>query len=266
MNAPQEILALVIAGFAAASQAALLDDFQSYSTGNLGTVANPPWTSVNNASSGNVLIDQETSGNKYFAYFAPSSSVVRGGARAITAIDDTSTASTFFLRFYTETTSFNNTFGLSSSSALSTLAFTDFNVMLRVNAGVFDVRDGAGFTTGTPIEAGTWYNVWAVVDQSADTFDVYLTSGTADATSADMVATGAAFRNPTTASLVTFAALVQGYAGAPSANRVRLDDLYQFDGTVLANPIPEPAPMTMIVLGLGGLFLRARASARRLLQ
>lgn len=247
------LLAAAIA-LIAASQAGLVDDFEGYAAGNLGNVASPPWTSVLNATSSNVLIGEEPDGNGYFSYFAPNSGVVRGGSRAIAAIDNGNTAATFFLRFYTETDSFNNTFGLSSNAAPT--AFGDMNVMMRVNAGVFDVRDGGGFTAGVTIQAGTWYNVWAVIDQTTDTFDVYLTSGLAGATAADKVVEGAAFRVGTSNSLVSFVALVQGYAGAPATNKVRLDDLYLFDGSVLSNPIPEPA--TLLVLGLGGLFLRKR--------
>lgn len=237
----------------AVSQAGLVDDFEGYETGNLGNVASPPWTSVLNATSSNVLI-AEADGNKHFAYFAPGSGVVRGGSRAIEAVDDTNSATTLFLRFYTETDSFNNTFGLSSNAAPT--AFGDMNVMLRVNAGLFDVRSGGSFTPGVAIQSGTWYNVWAVIDQTTDTFDVYLNSGLAGATAANLVAEGAAFRVGTTNPLVSFVALVQGYTGAPAENKVRLDDIYLFDGVVLSNPIPEPA--TLLVLGLGGLFLRKR--------
>jgi hypothetical protein len=246
-----------VIGFAAVGQAGVVDSFDSYSTGNLGNVANPPWTSVGNPTSGNVLIGQETGGNKYFSYFDPNTSVVRGGTRAITAVPTTSTAETFFLRFYTETASQNNTFGLSTLAAPA--GFGDFSVMMRVTNSFFDVRDGAAMSaTQVPILASTWYNVWAVVNQTTEKFDVYLTSGSADATSADKVFSNAGFRNLTVAPLVSFAALVQGYTAAPTANKVRLDDLYQFDGTVLTNPVPEPATMTMMNLGLGGLFLRTR--------
>lgn len=243
-----------VLGLIAVSPAGLVDDFEGYSTGSLGAVASPPWTSALNPTSSNALIGEEADGNGYFAYFAAGSSVIRGGYRGITAIDNSSAAATLFLRFYTETATFNNTFGLSAKSAPG--AFDDMNVMMRVNNGLFDVRNGGVFTAGVAIQSGTWYNVWAVIDQSADTFDVYLTSGSAGATAADKVATGAAFRVGTTDSLVSVVALVQGYTGAPAANKVRLDDIYQFDGAVLSNPIPEPA--TLVMLGLGSLLLRKR--------
>ena len=247
------VIWILAAGLMNISQAVLVDNFEGYGTGKLSDVAAPPWTSAVNAASSNVLIGAAED-NQYFAYFAPTSDVLRGGYREITAIDESSTASTLFLRFYTETDSFNNTFGLSAASAPA--AFNDMNVMMRVNAGFFDVRDGGAFTPGVAIQSGTWYNVWAVIDQSADTFDVYLTSGLAGAAEADKVADDAAFRVGTADSLVNFFAAVQGYAGAPSANKVRLDDIYQFDGVVLSNPVPEPA--ALMALGLGSVFLRKR--------
>jgi hypothetical protein len=241
-------------GLIAVSPAGLVDDFEGYSTGNLGNVASPPWTSVGNLTSSNVLIGEEADENGYFAYFAAGSSVIRGGYRSISAIANDNTATTLFLRFYTETATFNNTFGLSAKSAPG--AFDDMNVMMRVNAGKFDVRSGGVFTEGVAIQSGIWYNVWAVIDQSTDTFDVYLTSGLAGAAAADKVAAGAAFRVGTADSLVSVVALVQGYTGAPAANKVRLDDIYLFDGVVLSNPIPEPA--TLLALGLGSVLLRKR--------
>lgn len=247
------LVLILTAGLAGLSQAVLVDDFQSYETGNLGLVASPPWTSVLNPTSSNVLIGEEE-GNRYFAYFAPTSSVVRGGSRAISPIEDSSTAATLFLRFYTETGTFNHAFGLSSNTAPT--AFGDMNVMMRVNAGLFDVRSGGSFLPGVAIEAQTWYNVWAVINQSADTFDVYLTSGSAGAGEADKVASGAAFRVGTANPLVSFVALVQGYTGAQADNKVRLDDIYLFDGVVLTNPVPEPAALSL--LGLGSFLLRKR--------
>lgn len=250
----KKMMALLLAvGLMNIGQAVLVDDFESYSTGNLGSVASPPWTSVGNPASSNVLIGQ-AEGNQYFAYFAPSSNVLRGGYRDIPAVDESSTAATLFLRFYTETNSFNNAFGLSSSAAPG--AFGDMNVMMRVNAGLFDVRDGSGFTPGVAIQSGIWYNVWAVINQDTDRFDVYLTSGSAGAADADKVASDAAFRVGTANPLVSFVALVQGYTGAPPENKVRLDDIYLFDGVMLSNPVPEPA--AMLVLGVGSLFLRKR--------
>lgn len=241
------------AGLAGLSRAALVENFQSYQTGNLGVTASPPWTSVNNPTSSNVLIAEEQ-GNRYFAYFAPTTSVIRGGSRPVAPIEDASTAATLFLRFYAETDTFNHAFGLSSNA--SPIAFGDMNVMMRVNAGLFDVRSGGVFLPGVAIQPQTWYNVWAVINQSADAFDVYLTSGSAGAGEADKVASGAAFRVGTTNPLVSFVALVQGYTGAQAANKVRLDDIYLFEGVVLTNPIPEPAAVSL--LALGSLLLRKR--------
>lgn len=258
----KKLLAIcVLGGVASAAQAALIDDFESYNTGNLGSVASPPWTSVAYAGSANVGIGLDQ-GNKYLWYFYPSSTVVRGGARGITAIPDDSTAATLFLRFYAETVNMNHSFGLSSVAPGSFTDFSQYNVQMRVyNDGTsthLDVRSGGSWLNAASVQPGTWYNVWAVIDQTQDRFDVYLTTGLAGATEANKIASGAGFRVNTTASLVTFAAIVTGYSGAPSDSRVRIDDIYQFDGVYLANPVPEPATTALAVLGAAALLARKR--------
>jgi hypothetical protein len=76
--------------------------------------------------------------------------------------------------------------------------------------------------------------VWLVVNQSTDSYDVYVNSGTDDATEADRInPTPLSFRNGTTDPLNTILALA---APAPIDNAVRIDDLVHLSGVDLTNP------------------------------
>jgi hypothetical protein len=228
----------------------------------MNTVANPPWKEAFNAGPATATIGQETGGNQYLAITASPGNTLTDPAnavyRSIPAIANANTATTLFLRFRAETATANSSFGV-SKLAVPTLGFGDFQVQMRVvaTAGVdnFSVRNGGGFTANTPVTIGTWYNVWAVINQSTDKFDVYMTTGYADATAANLLYANNSFRTAApTEDLVTFLGLSQGSKSSPNTNALDLDSIAITDGVNLT--IPEPA--SMLLLGLGGLVMSFR--------
>jgi hypothetical protein len=92
-----------------------------------------------------------------------------------------------------------------------------------------------------------------VVDQTTDTYDIYMNTGLADATDANKLnGIPLAFRNGTSDSLNRFLALA---GPAPVDNGVRIDDLVYLSGLDLTNPLAgfdpgiSAASMTMTVTG-----------------
>jgi hypothetical protein len=251
------LLIFLLVGFTAISQATLVDSFESYDTGNVRDVADPPWTALGGTGQADIFGDG--TGNKVLGFGWNSG--WRGCARGLGPVADTSSATTLFMRWYVVNDQVDHSVGL-SDLAVGDMAqwFDDFEVQIAgvkdatADDGLLDmkVRDGGSTTTVAQLSTGQWYNIWAVIDQTADTYDVYVTTGTADATVSDRVADDFAFRNGTTDSLVSF--LACGY-NAPDQQDLWVDDIHLTDGQDLSY-VPEP--MTIALLGLGGLAVFRR--------
>lgn len=218
----------------------LVDNFESYALGDVRTTASPPWT----AHQDTTLADIENfSGNKVLTYGWAGGT--RGASRSLpdaTTIENGETA-TFFFRINSKTDDPDHNFGLGDQASTGTVDFADFETQLRMKqgttAGTFaiDARNGGGFTStlASGLALNTWYNLWMVVNQSNDTYDLFMNTGTAAATAANKLnTTPLAFRNGTTSELNTILALS---ASAPIDNGVRIDDLYSFNGFDLSNPL-----------------------------
>lgn len=218
------------------SSAVLVDDFESYNTGDVKTVANPPWQEVN---AGTGYADIESAdGNRYLTcgWFSTTGDYVRGAYTSIAPVSNTSTAVTLFTRIYAEPGDINHSFGLSDDAAPGT-SMGHFEVQIIGANGssasdfYLKANDAGSFVTYATLARDTWYNVWAVINQSTDTFDLYVTTGDASAGQGDKVAAGVHFRNGTTGDLVTFFA-----AAWDAAQNFRVDDIYLLDGLDLNNP------------------------------
>lgn len=218
----------------------LVDNFESYALGDVRAVASPPWTAHQDTS----LVDIENfGGNKVLTYGWASD--FRGASRALpdsTVIENDETA-TFFFRINSKTDDPDHNFGLGDRATTGAADFGDFEVQLRMKQGTaagsfaIDARNGAAFspTLASGLALNTWYNLWMVVNQSNDTYDLYMNTGTAAATASNKLnATPLAFRNGTASELNTILALG---APAPIDNAVRIDDLYSFAGFDLSNPL-----------------------------
>src|SRR5262249_32651192 len=99
-----------------------------------------------------------------------------------------------------------------------------------------DARNGGAFssTLASGLALGTWYNIWMVVNQTTDKYDIYMNTGAAAATAANkLTSTQLSFRNGTTQDLNKFLASA---GAAPVADGVRIDELVYQSGTDLSNP------------------------------
>ncbi len=232
-NRWQAKLKVVLAGFAliaGVSSAALVDDFEGYSTGLVRDVASPPWVAVENTSFAS--IEAEDTGNQYLTYGW--SGGYRGAYRPISPVSNTNTATTLFVRVCAASDNVDHSFGLSDLATPGW--FDDYEVQIAIlENAASGVVDLAGRNAGTAqrvvqLNVGQWYNVWVVIDQTTDRYDIYVTDGSTFATEANKVASGFAFRNGTIDDLVTF------FAFGIRGQNVRLDDIHLFDGVMLAHP------------------------------
>jgi len=219
------------------SSGVLIDNFESYQTGDVKTVARPPWTELN-ANTGYADI-AESWGNKFLTYGWESAGNQRGAYVSVPPVAD-NTVATLFVRVFAQKAGLNHSFGLADATP-GTSDFNFYEAQLIANDNTttsepwaLKVRNGSSIETCTLLARETWYNVWVVVDQAADKSDIYVTEGREHATAADKVYTGAAFRNGTTSDLLYFVGL-----SSSRGQNFRVDDIYLMNGVYLYNPTPD---------------------------
>lgn len=263
------VACVVAAGTPRTAEAAfvLFEDFQALTPGNLngqgGWTANA--TNVNVATVSGTLVAQ-------VGQPAAVASNYRGLGGS--SIANGTTGTVFFQWQRGAGNGPNYNIGLTDLAAPGNVA-GDFEIQLNMQAtGVLNARSagafvGLAFTNGGPTFVpltDTMYNFWLVVDNTADTYQVWVQSD-GDANTLSQVQlvnpTGGSgtfgFRNGVAAnSIQTF---LFG-AGATTNNALIAHDNIYVDtaGANLANPIPEPAGIAAVALGLG---LAGFAVARR---
>ena len=244
-------LAALFAGLVSTASAAfvLIDDFDradSATVGN-GWVADTQYSIVDNS-----LRAQGNNGEAY-KLLDPGSQIANN------------TTGTFFFQIFvagTPVVDESLSFGL-SDLATPGGSTGDFEVQVSIaDPGSTAVAGTTLFPndgTNQTLAADTWYNVWAVADNTNDEVDWYLTTGTSAAVAA--FSTDSGFRNGTTDALQSV--FSRTFGSNPANSDVRFDNLYiDPTGQNLANPvvIPEPSTFALMagVLGLGLVMLRRR--------
>ncbi len=236
------------------SQAVLVDDFESYGVGNVSGTG--VWTGIF-AGTGNAQIETDGS-NQYGSWWAANNGP-RGMWRTLpTAIANTDTATTVFLQVKTDTLTNDGSFGLSDITTAPSDSFPwgDFEVQGGIVNGAFIARNaGSIVDLNYAVNAGQWYNVWFVIDNSADTYDMYVNTG-GNATAADLLADDFVFRNSGGGLVSNDLTLLLAAANTrANPEKFHWDNIAVTSGVNLT-AVPEPA--TLMLLGLGGLALLRR--------
>ena len=235
---------------AVVAPAELVDNFQNYNAGlvNAG-VTNGTWDEITNGSSAPRIA--EDNGNKFMQIGL--TGFTRGAFRAIKPVPDTATAVTLFAQVYYTTNSQDFSMGLTDVAAPGA-DFGNFEVQILSRNGAdathvaFGGRDGSAIEDYMQLELNRWYNIWAVIDQTTDSYDLYVTTDYANATEANKVNPDPVnFRNGTTADLVNFMGLVNN-----RNPNFRLDNIYLTQGKDLTNPVAgEPYSPSLIQVSAG---------------
>jgi hypothetical protein len=261
------MVSMVIGSVAVSQAQSLVDNFQSDSTGLVSGQPTSGWT-VEMGTTAPPNVDTATiqtdGGGNNFLSIGGITTAGSGVYRALpTAIPGFSTGTLFF-QVFANNLNLNTSIGLSDVAAPTDAnQFGVFEPQFRMNynAGAprFDVRNGGAFvdlTTHTAIAAGQWYNIWMVVDTTADTWSCYINTGTANATAGDLKMSGIAFRDATDHNTALTTLLVYSGSGAalglPLAATV--DNFYESSGIDLINPIPEPSSVALVLSGFGVLM------------
>jgi hypothetical protein len=232
---------LAIATFPLQAAFQLVEDFQEIPAGTLN--GQRGWT----ATLAQVKVDPANSSNQV-ASFAGAGA---GGANRPLTIPEGTTATLFF-RVYSEadTTLVDWFAGMSDVTVTNLGVFPDFEAQIGYSGSqILDtlrVRDGS---TAANEAAGeflprTWYKIWAVIDNAADTYEVYIKGGGApDQTQVAATATGNTafvFRNSGAGAvandLIRFF-VKSGTDALPGP--ALLDDIYLAAGKDLSDPVPQ---------------------------
>jgi hypothetical protein len=220
------VLCLLLA--AAAQAAVQVDNFEEYATGPTAS----PWV----VTDGSPVIGREAGGNQYIESF--------GSYRHLAglAISDSDTETTVFFRLYKPAgTSPDCSVGL-SNLADPQGDWNDYEAYVVVVSGNLLARNGNGNTSIlSPMSEAVWYNIWMVINNNANTYDVYVTTGSSNAAAGDRKADNFVFRKSTAGALATFKIY-----GRSTGGPVWVDDIYISGGTDLTIPSQTSSPPVLL--------------------
>lgn len=261
----------MVIGAVAVSQAqTVVDNFQSDSLGLVsGGATSGAWTvEMGTTTPPNIdtaTIQSDGSGNNFLSIGGVTAG--SGVYRALpTPIAGLSTGTLFF-QVFANNPNLNVSIGLSDVAAptdANNFAVFEPQMRLNYNAGAprFDVRNGASWvnlTTPTAITVGQWYNVWMVANTTADTWNIYINTGTANATAGDLKMSGIGFRDTVDHNTALTTLLVYSGAIAGGSLAASVDNFYESAGLNLVNPIPEPSSVALVLSGFGLLISLRRS-------
>ena len=241
-------LALAFASLPTHAAFITIDDFEDYSDGDTHNDMGADWQN-----SGTVDTDPAGGTNLVLAYDTSNGYSTYVGSDITIANNTTGT-----LFYRARIANGDIDFGSGMSDSTSANNWGDYEAQLtwdELGTSVA-VRNGSSATT-TP---HTWYNIWMVIDNTNDEYDVYLQSNDdANFSSQTKIGSTADFRNGETSDdMVAF--MLRSNSGA--SGTIYIDDMYlDTTGQSLNNPlIPEPASFLLLILG--GLALVPRRRRR----
>lgn len=241
-----ESLFLIFALFATSPAIAayeVVDNFESYTTGTSSfpgstafTTNGGPWQTrdiYGDTNSSLCGIQTAAPTGKYLYFGEGNSAVTRSAYRAVTNIAE-GAKGIYYFQIYTTDGTPDASYGLSDQAVATAAGFGDFEVQVRLydadgGGAPFNLvgrNGGADVTLASGLAINTWYDIWLVIDNSVDTYDVYYGTSGDPEVMGTKVGSGLGFRNGTAANdLVTF--MTMDDAGTILARGAgRLDNIY----------------------------------------
>ncbi|MBN2210070.1 MAG: hypothetical protein JW709_01625, partial [Sedimentisphaerales bacterium] len=221
------------------AQAMLVDDFESYAAGPVGTVTEI-WENVGPADNG--VIAEEDAENQVLSLQETAGTPtpgVYGVLSGSTAIENGQTKTLFF-KFRASASAasvLNYAIGLTDVDAPNTWGNFRPQIGFNTSYGMY-VREGStSFSLGT-INVDDWYNLWMMVDHANKQIKLYMNQGVADATETDRLSSGGidvfGYRVDTDSTLDCFFAFCGN--NATEQPTMWVDSINVFDGESFVNP------------------------------
>ncbi len=222
-------------------RADLLADFEALTPGRLGL--QDGWTATSNAK-----VVRDSTSNGLLMQLAGSGGNAYKPLTSLSVLDGE--IGTLFFRFQVDGVGVDHTLGLADVNEPS--SWDDFESIVRVfpdgpdtirtqgrNHGIYENMPLNGGANG--LNPGTWYHLWMVNNNLADSVDYYIQGGSIS--SQRLVAQDFGFRNGTSDPLSTFLARTGG--GAYSS--LFVDDIHVWEGVNLTSPIGSPSSETVVI-------------------
>lgn len=220
------LFVLMVCCAASMTQAALIDNFDAYELGSIAGQDPMPWVETDGT-------NMDIAGTVWNKYMWAVSGYLNLEGIDVSPILATDTETTVFFRTMANPTAADAAFGLDDTLSPNTWD-NEFYIQWAPSSGVLQARNNSGgqAIVAAPIP-GVWYNIWFVINNNANTYDIYVNTGDADAVAADLAGDNWLPRGGTAGALLAFQ--FQGWS-----TKFGIDDIYIWPGTVLTNP-PRPA-------------------------
>lgn len=228
-----------------------LSDFESLAPGDLGNQGS--WTSVSAPNNGYfVAADPDDAGNQ--ALEATGANSRDDGSNAYISLGAGIAEGATGTVFFRMRNAADGDLVFGASDVAAPAEWGDYEGYMRFAGGNIDVRNSNTFAAVGTYNADEWYNIWLVLDNAADTTQLYASQGSNPA-----VALGSPgnFRNGTTDALSTLNVRL----GVPQTTAVGyIDDVYvDAMGVNLGLPtIPEPTSALLAISGVAALLASRR--------